>query len=106
MSSTSGCSALVRGGVGPRPHTTLTPPPAEFPERPGALRKFLLGLQSDWSITLFHYRNHGSDVGKVLVGVRVPPTENGAWDDFLRNLGFPCIEETDNLWVEGRRWCA
>lgn len=68
----------------------------EFPERPGALRKFLVGLQSDWSITLFHYRNHGADVGKILVGVRVPPTEDKEWEDFLERLGYPCKEETNN----------
>lgn len=69
----------------------------EFPERPNALRKFLLGMQSDWNITLFHYRNHGADVGKVLVGVHVPQPESQAWEDFLRHLGYPYQEETDNV---------
>lgn len=69
----------------------------EFPERPGALRKFLIGMQSDWNITMFHYRNHGADVGKILVGVSVPPWESEQWDAFVRKLGYPFVEETRNL---------
>ncbi|OLL24353.1 Threonine dehydratase, mitochondrial [Neolecta irregularis DAH-3] len=68
----------------------------EFPERPGALSKFLAGLKTDWNISLFHYRNHGSDVGKVLVAIQVPAVDNTTFDDFLRKLGFPHIEETSN----------
>jgi len=47
----------------------------QFPERPGALLKFLTGMAHDWNISLFHYRNHGSDYGRVLVGIQVPPAE-------------------------------
>ncbi|PFH51514.1 hypothetical protein AMATHDRAFT_74869 [Amanita thiersii Skay4041] len=68
----------------------------EFPERPSSLRKFLVGLQQGWNISLFHYRNHGADVSKVLAGIQVPPTDNDAFDLFLRNLNYTYIEETDN----------
>ncbi|KZT10812.1 threonine dehydratase I [Laetiporus sulphureus 93-53] len=68
----------------------------EFPERPGALRKFLLGLHSGWNISLFHYRNHGADLGKVLAGIQVPPEESHEFAAFLSNLGYPYVEETQN----------
>ncbi|KAI0929916.1 hypothetical protein AcW1_008738 [Taiwanofungus camphoratus] len=68
----------------------------EFPERPGALRKFLLGLHSGWNISLFHYRNHGADLGKVLAGIQVPQSDTADFDAFLNNLGYPYVEETDN----------
>ncbi|KAF7315616.1 Threonine dehydratase [Mycena indigotica] len=68
----------------------------EFPERPGALRKFLLGLRQDWNISMFHYRNHGADLGKVLAGVQVPPVDSEAFERFLVQLGYPYVEETDN----------
>ncbi|KAN0064549.1 threonine deaminase [Thecaphora frezii] len=68
----------------------------EFPERPGALRKFLVGLHKGWNITLFHYRNHGADVGKVLTGIQVPPGEDEAFQEYLRNLGYQYHEETHN----------
>ncbi|TDL25955.1 threonine dehydratase I [Rickenella mellea] len=68
----------------------------EFPERPGALRKFLLCLPKGWNISLFHYRNHGADLGKVLAGIQVPPDESEQFDDFLRQLGYPYVEETEN----------
>ncbi|KAF7981845.1 hypothetical protein HWV62_31381 [Athelia sp. TMB] len=68
----------------------------EFPERPGALRKFLLGLQTGWNISLFHYRNHGADLGKVLAGIQVPPNESGEFENFLQTLGYPYVEETEN----------
>jgi threonine dehydratase len=72
----------------------------EFPERPGALGRFLGNLKPDWNISLFHYRNHGADVGKVLVGLQPPP--NGNADDkelneFLDELGYPFVEETNNV---------
>lgn len=69
----------------------------EFPERPGALKKFLSGMASDWSITMFHYRNHGSDVARVLVGVTVPPSASDDWNGFVQQLGYPYVEETNNL---------
>lgn len=68
----------------------------EFPERPGALFKFLQGVQGKWNISLFHYRNHGADIGKVLAGIQVPPTEDDQFLDFLTELGYPYHEETDN----------
>ncbi|CAR26143.1 ZYRO0B02772p [Zygosaccharomyces rouxii] len=68
----------------------------EFPERPGALTKFLLGLGESWNLTLFHYRNHGADLGKVLVGISVPPRENLTFQKFLDDLGYKYAEEGDN----------
>jgi threonine dehydratase len=67
-----------------------------FPERPGALMRFLAHLRSDWNISLFHYRNQGSDYGRVLVGLQVPAADHPALDGFLGGLGFPYEEETDN----------
>lgn len=68
----------------------------EFPERPGALTRFLSQMQSGWNITLFHYRNHGADYGRVLVGIDVPPSDNQAFDAFLAHLGYTYEEQTDN----------
>jgi threonine dehydratase len=68
----------------------------EFPERPGALMRFLNSMPSDWNISLFHYRNHGADYGRVLVGMQVPPRELGAFRRFRDGLGYPWIEETRN----------
>ncbi len=67
-----------------------------FPERPGALLNFLTNLRSDWNISLFHYRNHGSDFGRVLVGMQVPPADQGAVTDFLQRLGYEYEAETAN----------
>jgi threonine dehydratase len=67
-----------------------------FPERPGALMKFLSAMQPSWNISLFHYRNQGADYGRILVGVQVPKKEGKAFDAFLKNLGYPFIEETNN----------
>lgn len=69
----------------------------EFPERPGALTKFLDGLSDSWNLTLFHYRNHGSDIGKVLAGISVPPRENLTFQKFLDDLGYKYNDETDNM---------
>jgi threonine dehydratase len=68
----------------------------EFPERPGALMKFLNSMRSDWNISLFHYRNHGADYGRVLVGMQVPPGEMQAFRKFLDTLGYPWVDETAN----------
>ena len=68
----------------------------EFPERPGALMNFLNKMQHDWNISLFHYRNHGTDFGRVLVGMQVPPDEHGAFQGFLETLGYEYAEETHN----------
>ena len=67
-----------------------------FPERPGALLNFLDTLRSDWNISLFHYRNHGADFGRVLVGMQVPPADRSAFDEFLARLGYEYVEETAN----------
>jgi threonine dehydratase len=67
-----------------------------FPERPGALMKFLSAMQPSWNISLFHYRNQGADYGRILVGVQVPKKEGKAFDAFLKNLGYPFVEETSN----------
>ncbi|MGL1833923.1 threonine ammonia-lyase, biosynthetic [Rhodocyclaceae bacterium SMB388] len=67
-----------------------------FPERPGALMNFLSNLRSDWNISLFHYRNHGSDFGRVLVGMQVPPDDKIAFQNFLDRLGYQYADETMN----------
>lgn len=68
----------------------------EFPEKPGALMKFLDTMGHDWNISLFHYRNHGADFGRVLVGMQVPPHEQADFTAFLHNLGYPYWDETQN----------
>lgn len=68
----------------------------EFPERPGALRKFLVGMQSGWNVSLFHYRNHGADVGKILLGIQAPHADHASLDAFLNGLGYLYHEETNN----------
>jgi threonine dehydratase len=68
----------------------------EFPEKPGALMKFLDNMGHDWNISLFHYRNHGADFGRVLVGMQVPPNEQNEFLAFLQNLGYPYWDETKN----------
>jgi threonine dehydratase len=68
----------------------------EFPERPGALLRFLNSMRSDWNISLFHYRNHGADYGRVLVGMQVPPREMRSFRNFLDTLGYPWVNETRN----------
>ena len=67
-----------------------------FPERPGALMRFLDHLRSDWNISLFHYRNHGADFGRVLVGMQVPPQDEAEFAAFLHALGYDWVEETEN----------
>jgi len=68
----------------------------EFPEKPGALMNFLETMGHDWNISLFHYRNHGADYGRVLVGIQVPPAELVEFKAFLNNLGYQYWEETNN----------
>ena len=68
----------------------------EFPERPGALMRFLSAMSPTWNISLFHYRNEGADFGRILVGIQVPPDEAGAFRAFLATLGYPHLEETGN----------
>ncbi|MBM3354134.1 MAG: threonine ammonia-lyase, biosynthetic [Betaproteobacteria bacterium] len=68
----------------------------EFPERQGALMKFLRAMNPSWNISLFHYRNHGADYGSVLVGMQVPPAEMGDFRRFLARLGYPWADESRN----------
>jgi len=68
----------------------------DFPERPGALARFLERMHPDWNISLFHYRNHGADYGRILVGIQVPSSELALLENFLATLGYPYIDESDN----------
>jgi threonine dehydratase len=68
----------------------------EFPERPGALMKFLSAMRPGWNISLFHYRNQGADYGRILVGLQVSTKDNTSFDAFLKALGYPYVEETNN----------
>jgi len=68
----------------------------EFPERPGALLKFLKAVGTRWNITLFHYRNHGSDYGRVLAGIQVPKAQRAEFTEHLNALHYPYNEETAN----------
>ncbi len=68
----------------------------EFPERPGALMTFLNSMSQHWNISLFHYRNHGADYGRVLVGMQVPAHENAELAEFLQRLGYRYWDETAN----------
>ena len=67
-----------------------------FPERPGALMKFLSLMRPGWNISLFHYRNQGADYGRILVGLQVPAADDKAFAKFLKTLGYPYVEETSN----------
>jgi threonine dehydratase len=68
----------------------------DFPERPGALIRFLDHMHPDWNISLFHYRNHGADYGRILVGIQVPMGERDTFVRFLSRLGYPYKNETSN----------
>ncbi|KAF9928388.1 hypothetical protein BGZ65_006306 [Modicella reniformis] len=68
----------------------------QFPERPGALLQFLEGLRASWNVSLFHYRNHGADVGKVLAGLQVPKEDCEEFEKYLAQLNYHWVEETDN----------
>ncbi len=68
----------------------------EFPERPGALMRFLSSMHPDWNISLFHYRNHGADYGRILVGIQVPDQSKDGLQSFLGQLGYPYWEETEH----------
>jgi threonine dehydratase len=81
----------------------------EFPERPGALLKFLNAIGTQWNITLFHYRNHGSDYGRVLTGIEIPPEQSVDFDLHVRELKYVYAEETDNpayrMFLGGKGLC-
>ena len=68
----------------------------EFPERPGALMRFLTSMAPNWNISLFHYRNHGADYGRILVGIQVPRNEQKQFQTFLASLGYPHWNESAN----------
>jgi threonine dehydratase len=68
----------------------------EFPERPGALMRFLSAMNPSWNISLFNYRNLGADYGSILVGIQVPRQEMGDFRTFLRRVGYPHADETRN----------
>jgi threonine dehydratase len=68
----------------------------EFPERPGALMRFLESMSPNWNISLFHYRNQGADYGRILVGIQVPAGEKKAFKTFLSEIGYPHWDETKN----------
>ncbi len=67
-----------------------------FPERPGALMRFLSSMHPGWNISLFHYRNQGADYGRILVGIQVPRSDKKAFKDFIEGLAYPCVDETDS----------
>ena len=67
-----------------------------FPEKPGALMRFLATMHPGWNISLFHYRNQGADYGRILVGIQVPKGDDAAFAEFLQTLAYPCVEETAN----------
>ncbi len=68
----------------------------EFPERPGALMNFVNNMHPDWTISIFHYRNHGADIGRIVVGVFVLESEINSWIDFINDLGYKSWDETEN----------
>ena len=67
-----------------------------FPDRPGALLRFLDHMGAHWNISLFHYRNHGADYGRVLMGIQVPRGEHAAFQEFLERVGYAYVDETHN----------
>ena len=85
---------MVGGRAGHLPHELLYR--FEFPERPGALQRFLRGMVQTWNISMFHYRNHGAAYGRVLVGMQVPPEQSDAFAHFLADLGYLYTDETHN----------
>ena len=72
----------------------------EFPEFPGALMKFLQAMSVGWNISLFHYRNHGADYGRILIGIQVPPEEQQQFNEFLQKISathsYSYVEESEN----------
>jgi len=83
------------GGHSPLAHNELLYR-FEFPERPGALMKFIDSMSPDWNISLFHYRNNGADYGRIVVGMQVPPHEMEEWQAFLDTLKLSYWDESQN----------
>tara|TARA_Y100001970_G_C14253757_1_gene873629 strand:+ start:593 stop:2134 length:1542 start_codon:yes stop_codon:yes gene_type:complete len=67
-----------------------------FPERPGALMKFLNKLNPDWSISIFHYRNHGADIGRIVIGIIIKEQDIELWQKFIKNIGYKFWDESNN----------
>ena len=84
------------GGRSPLAHNELLYR-FEFPERPGALMKFVGSMSPNWNISMFHYRNNGADYGRIVVGMQVPPSEMQEWQAFLDTLGYRYWNESQNL---------
>ena len=68
----------------------------QFPDRPGALLRFLDHMGEDWNISLFHYRNHGAAYGRILVGIQLPDEQQKEFSDFLAEIKYPYWDESDN----------
>ncbi|OYP34355.1 threonine ammonia-lyase, biosynthetic [Rhodopirellula sp. MGV] len=68
----------------------------EFPERPGALMRFLSSMHPNWNISLFHYRNHGADYGRILIGIQIPDEDLSGFQEFVETLGYRYTDETAN----------
>ena len=68
----------------------------EFPERPGALMRFVNSMRPEWTISIFHYRNHGADTGRIVIGVLVNDSEIQSWNEFVKKIGYKNWDETDN----------
>ena len=68
----------------------------EFPERPGALMRFVNSMRPEWTISIFHYRNHGADTGRIVIGVLVKDSEISTWNEFVQKVGYKNWNETDN----------
>lgn len=83
------------GGRSPLAHNELLYR-FEFPERPGALMKFVATMSPNWNISMFHYRNNGSDYGRIVVGIQVPPDEMTEWQGFLDSLNYQYWDESNN----------
>ena len=68
----------------------------EFPERPGALMRFVNSMRPEWTISIFHYRNHGANTGRIVIGVLVNDSDIPAWNEFVEKIGYKSWKETDN----------
>tara|TARA_Y100001968_G_scaffold204224_1_gene187499 strand:+ start:76 stop:1620 length:1545 start_codon:yes stop_codon:yes gene_type:complete len=69
----------------------------EFPERPGALMRFVNSMRPEWTISIFHYRNHGADTGRIVIGVLVKDPDIPAWNEFVQKVGYKNWKETENI---------
>jgi len=89
-------SAQSGSPLSSKPHTTECLYRFQFPERPGALLRFLDHMGEDWNISLFHYRNHGAAYGRILVGIQVPDDQQTQFADFLATIKYPYWDESEN----------